>query len=411
MMRNRASAIASILVAGISFSGTLLAQTTVTYTYNGLPAPIFTDAANVITVLSITVPLALKTSKVTARVQIEYPNSGDLNIYLYSPQGTRTILLEHDCSVANVDTTFDDAAPSAWKDFCPTEAGRGPFKADQPLSNFNSDGSAFGTWRLAVENNESDSRSGWITAFSLTITGTSQLNPATSADSIVNAASFTGSGTIAPGEVISIFGVSLGPSLGVSAPADALPTTLSGTTVLVNGAAIPLYYVSAFQINAEVPFNISPGGTASLQVKSVSGSSSVITVNTTDVVPGLYTIGSGLVRPANTVNQDGSINSALHPAPKGSYISVYASGFGALTPPLTAGAVPPSTPLSNLSGVVSAEIGGQPAIVQFAGAAPGYPGLYQVNLLIPAAILSGTRLVEVYVNGQPTQPGATVQIQ
>jgi uncharacterized protein (TIGR03437 family) len=179
----------------------------------------------------------------------------------------------------------------------------------------------------------------------------------------------------------------------------------------VNNVAIPLLYVSSFQINAQVPFGIAPGGTATLQVNSASGSSSAITLTTTDVVPGLYTTGSGLVRPANTVNQDGSINSALHPAPKGSYISIYGSGFGALTPPLTAGAVPPSSPLSNVSGTVTAYIGGQPATVQYAGAGPGYPGLYQVNLQVPSTILSGTRLVQVYVNGQPTQLGTTVQIQ
>jgi hypothetical protein len=133
---------------------------TVTYDYNGLPLPILPDSADVITLATVTVPRALKTTKVTAKVQLQYPNSGDLNVYLFSPEGTRTILLEHDCSVANVDTTFDDAAPSLWRDFCPVEAGRGPFRPDQPLSNFNSDNSAFGVWTLAVENNQSDSRSG-----------------------------------------------------------------------------------------------------------------------------------------------------------------------------------------------------------------------------------------------------------
>jgi subtilisin-like proprotein convertase family protein len=71
------------------------------------------------------VPVALKMTKVTVQLQVQYPKSGDLKVFLYSPEGTRTILLEHDCSVQNVDTTFDDAAPSSWKDFCPVEAGRG----------------------------------------------------------------------------------------------------------------------------------------------------------------------------------------------------------------------------------------------------------------------------------------------
>ena len=67
---------------------------TVTYSYNGLPLPIYTDAAETITVAGVFVPRSLKITKVTAQVQIQYPNSGDLKVYLFSPLGTRTILLE-----------------------------------------------------------------------------------------------------------------------------------------------------------------------------------------------------------------------------------------------------------------------------------------------------------------------------
>ena len=145
-------------------------------------------------------------SKVTAQVQIQYPNSADLKVYLFSPNGTRTILLEHDCNVQNVDTTFDDLLIGQFsrKDFCPVEAGRGPFPARIfTLANFNGH-SSFGTWSLAVENDESDSRSGWITGFSLTITCAPQLSPITTTSEVVNAASLGGAGTIAPGEAISI---------------------------------------------------------------------------------------------------------------------------------------------------------------------------------------------------------------
>lgn len=392
-------------------SGSLLAQTTATYTYNGLPLPIFTDAANLITVAYIVVPNAVSISKVTAQVQIQYPNSADLKVYLYSPVGTRTILLENDCNVQNIDTTFDDAAQSAWKDFCPAEAGRGPFRPDQPLSNFNKDASSFGTWRLAVENDQSDSRSGWITQFSLTITGTPQLNPVTNASQVVNAASFGGAGTIAPGEVVSILGFGLGPLPGVSAPTGAIPSSLAGTSVLVNGAAVPVLYASAYEVEAQMPFGLTPGGTATLQVNSTGGSGAVLTLNTIDAVPGVYTTGFAGVGAVNAVNQDGSLNSSLHPAAKGSYLTIYASGLGAVNPTLVAGAVPPVSPLSIVAGSVTASIGGLPATVQFAGAAPGYPGLYQINLVVPSTVLSGTRALSLYVNGEPSQAGATVQIQ
>ena len=114
-LRNYRNGIRMLWVTAL-LSGGLFGQTTGTYTYTGLPLPIFTDAANLITVAYIVVPNALAMSKVTAQVQIQYPNSADLNVYLFSPNGTRTILLQHDCNVQNVDTTFDDSASSLWND-------------------------------------------------------------------------------------------------------------------------------------------------------------------------------------------------------------------------------------------------------------------------------------------------------
>jgi uncharacterized protein (TIGR03437 family) len=409
-LRNYRNGIRMLCVTALLSGGLFGQSTTGTFTYNGLPLPIFTDAANLITVAYIVVPNALSISKVTAQVQIQYPNSADLNVYLFSPNGTRTILLQHDCNVQNVDTTFDDSASSSWKDFCPVEAGRGPFRPDQPLSNFNGN-SSFGTWSLAVENDESDSRSGWITGFSLTITGTPQLSPITTTSEVVNAASLGGAGTIAPGEVVSIFGVGLGPLPGISAPTGAIPANLAGSSVLVNGVAVPVFYASAYQIDAQIPFGLAPGGTATVQVTSSSGSGPVLTLNTVDAIPGVYTTGFGGVGPVNAVNPDGSANSVLHPAAKGSYVTLWANGLGAVSPALVAGAVPPVSPLSLVAGSVTASIGGLPATVQFAGAAPGYPGLYQINLLVPSTVVSGTRALSLYVNGEPSQAGATVQIQ
>jgi streptogramin lyase len=79
--------------------------------------------------------------------------------------------------------------------------------------------------------------------------------------SIVNAASGQHTGTVSPGEIISIFGLGLGPTTPVTAtPANGLfPTSLGGVQVLVNGTPIPLLYVSASQINAEIPLGIASG--------------------------------------------------------------------------------------------------------------------------------------------------------
>ena len=237
------------------------------------------------------------------------------------------------------------------------------------------------------------------------------LSPITTTSEVVNAASLGGAGTIAPGEVVSIFGVGLGPVPGISAPTGAIPTNLAGSSVLVNGVAVPIFYASAYQIEAQIPFGLTPGGTATVQVTSSSGSGPVLTLNTVDAIPGVYTTGFGGVGAVNSVNQDGSANSVLHPAPKGSYVTLWANGLGAVNPALVAGAVPPVSQLSLVAGSVTASIGGLPATVQFAGAAPGYPGLYQINLVVPSTVVSGTRALSLYVNGEPSQAGATIQIQ
>jgi len=411
ILKSTAVAASVLLVTGL----TAFAQqtATVTYAYNGLPLLIPVDSADVISIATITVPRALKMTKVTAQLQIQYPNTGDLNVYLYSPQGTRTKLLEHNCSIANVDTTFDDAAPSTWASFCPTEAGRGPFKANEPLSNFNSDDTSFGVWSLAIENDSSDSRAGWLNGFTLNITGTTQVTPTINAMLIGNTASLSNTGTVAPGEMVSIVGLAIGPATPVSAPSGALPTTLGGTMVNFNGTAAPIAYVSQYRADVQVPFNVTPGGTMSVQVVANGQSSNTATVSVLNVAPGVYTASTtiGGAGPTKAVNQTGTLNSVLNPATKGSVIAVYASGLGAVNPAVAAGAVPPTSPLSRVSGDVGAFIGGVAAMVQFAGLAPGSPGVYQVNIMVPATAPSGVQPLQIYSSGVPTQAGATIVIQ
>jgi uncharacterized protein (TIGR03437 family) len=353
---------------------------------------------------------AIKMTHVAAQVQVQYPNSGDLTVNLLSPQLTPATLLAHDCTVQNIDTTFDDSAATAWKTACPVQAGLGPFQPDQPLAVLNNDASSFGIWELVVQNDRSNSSTGWVTGFSLTITGTPQATPIITSQTIVNAASGTGQGLVAPGQSISIFGIGLGPAVGVSAPSGALPLVLGGSSVSINGSAVPLEYSSSFEVRAQAPFSFTAGSTATLQVNANGQSSSAVTLSVVSAVPGVYTntgTGSG---PVTATNQDGSANSTLHPAPKGSIIVFYASGLGAVSPPLVEGAVPPISPLSIAPGV-TATVGGASAPVQFAGLAPGFPGVYQLNVQIPLGEPSGTQELIVYSNGSSSQRAATVEVQ
>jgi uncharacterized protein (TIGR03437 family) len=382
---------------------------TVTYTFSNLPLRIYPASSNIVTVATIIVPRPLKMTHVAVQVQIQYPNSGDLNVYLYSPQQTQTILLAHDCGVQNIDTTFDDSAPSAWKNACPTQPGTGPFQPDQPLAGLNNDVSSYGVWELAVQS-QSNSATGWVTGFAMIITGIPQTIPIINSQTIVNTASQSQEGIVAPGEMISILGTGLGPAAGVSAPSGAWPTTLGGTTVLINGAPAPIAYSSSFEVRVQAPFGIMPGSTASLQVNSNNQASSSVALSVQSAVPAIYTLSGIGVGRIGATNQDGSANSTLHPAPKGSVIVIYASGLGAVSPQLTEGAVPPSSPLSIASGV-TATVGGASAPVQFAGLAPGFPGVYQLNVQVPPGAPSGTQELIVYSNGSSSQRAATVQVQ
>jgi uncharacterized protein (TIGR03437 family) len=111
------------------------------------------------------------------------------------------------------------------------------------------------------------------------------------------------------------------------------------------------------------------------------------------------------------VNPDGSLNSTVRPAPKGAYVTVYAAGLGGVNPALATGKVPPLSPLSTTAFPVTAVVDGITANVSFAGAAPGYPGLYQINVQIPAGAGSGARPITVSAAGAPTQFSATIAVQ
>ena len=118
-----------------AFAPLAFAQTTVSYTFNGLPVPIYPDDWDVISVVRLYVPRSIVINNVTASVQVQYSGAEDLNIYLYSPIGTRTKLLERNCgSLTNIDTTFDDAAPQMFNQVCP-QPGSAPYRGNEPLAN------------------------------------------------------------------------------------------------------------------------------------------------------------------------------------------------------------------------------------------------------------------------------------
>jgi uncharacterized protein (TIGR03437 family) len=408
----RKSILALVVFAPLAFGQ----PQTFTYTYSGLPLPVYPDDWDTVTVISMFVPRSISISKVTVGVTVQYSGVGDLNVYMFSPYGTRTKLLERNCgSLVNIDTTFDDNAPSKFNDYCPTTAGQGPFRGNEPLSNWNGQ-NGFGYWRLAVENNGSG-KSGTISGYSVTITGTVLGPPAIGPNSIVSTSNLNG-GSIAPGDQVSILGVNLGPSPGIRADKTmTLPTTLGSTTVTFDGIAAPLYYVSTNLVQAQVPFSLSPGATTKIQVKSSFGATTVVSLPVVTSNPGVLThdaAGNGQAKAVNqdgTMNGDGSIHSSDVPAAAGTVITVLATGLGVVNPAATEGTVPPSG--STVITPVTATVGGLPATVDYAGLAPAQAGVgtYMVKITLPVRVQSGAARLVLSSDGNTSQLGATNQIQ
>ena len=403
------------LLALLAFTPLVFAQTTVTYSYSGLPIPIYPDDWDTISVIRMLVPKSMTITKVTASVQVNFSGVSDLNIYLYSAAGTRTKLLERNCtdSLSSIDATFDDSAPTKFADACPAASG-GSYKANEPLANSNGQ-NAYGYWRLAIENNGSGN-TGALTGFSVTITGNTYGPPTINSNTIVSASSFKG-GAVAPGEQIALFGVNLGPTPGVRAPAGDLPTSLSQTSVSFDGVPAPLYYASGNLVAAQVPTGLVPGNNTVIQLASSNGATQMLSMPIVPAKPGIFTVEAGGAGQARAINQDGtqngdgSVTGKDLAAPRGSIIQLFASGLGAVDPAIPTGTVAPTTPLSNVVLPVTATIGGVPATVTYAGAAPGQVGLYQMNVMIPLSAPIGTARLVISAGGNYSQDDVTIQIR
>jgi len=218
--------------------------------------------------------------------------------------------------------------------------------------------------------------------------------------SIVNGASFA-PGQVSPGEIISIFGSNMGPTpgLGFTPINGKIDVTLAGTQVLFDNVPAPLIYVSGGQINAIVPYEV-----ASLLN---TGIGTKVTVVRGGVASGQFNAGVTATSPAifsalqtgngqgAILNQNLSANSVSNPAVKGTFVSIYATGEGSLTPFVPTGTITgllPPFPKPILP--VTVMIGGQVAITNYAGEAPTLvSGVLQVNAMVPTNITSGPQQV------------------
>jgi uncharacterized protein (TIGR03437 family) len=243
----------------------------------------------------------------------------------------------------------------------------------------------------------------------------------------LNGASFAADKQLAPGMIASICNSptcnslnTTGSTFGSQTVANSgstWPTTLGGIQLLFNGTSVPLDYVSPTQINFQVPNGAPITGTATAQVVQ-AGTNQILGAGLLPlnaVSPGLFICGAatGTLRQACVVNQDGTVNSGTNAAPRGSIISIYATGEGFVSNAPPDGT--PATAATSATNTVRVFIGTdfvdetplQPGesnggnFLKYSGLAPGFVGLWQINVQIPDAVGPSTQTqIAILVNGE-----------
>jgi uncharacterized protein (TIGR03437 family) len=226
------------------------------------------------------------------------------------------------------------------------------------------------------------------------------LLPAPGIQAVVNAASFTAS-AIAPGEIITVFGIDIGP-VATTGPslngAGQVSTSLQGYSLTFDGVAAPLLYASRNQVNAVTPFAVDGRSSTLVQLITPLRGTYSITIPVSTAAPAMFAVGSSA---GAILNSDLSLNSAARPAARGSSVAIYATGIGALSPPVADGTVVQGAALPAAVAPVSVTIGGLAATVGYQGAAPGLvAGAMQVNVQVPTGVTPGSAVpVTISVGG------------
>jgi uncharacterized protein (TIGR03437 family) len=282
-------------------------------------------------------------------------------------------------------------------------------------------GAGNGGLGYSIDLNPGAQRSGAIhvgsQAFAVTQAGVT--TPAMTLSAVENAASYV-SGSVAPGEIVALFGSNMGPVAGVGAQLSAnkqsLTNTLGGVQVLFDGNPVTLTYASATQIDAIVPVGVAGKGSTQVQVTYQGLNSNTMTMPVVDTAPGIFAADSSGGGGGAILNQDYSLNARLNPAARGSVIAIYMTGAGATTPAAVDGAITSTTaPFPSVVATVTVSIGGVTVPsdqVVYRGAAPGsVEGLTQIDAYVPQSVTPGSAVpVIVTVGGVASQANLTVSV-
>jgi uncharacterized protein (TIGR03437 family) len=262
-------------------------------------------------------------------------------------------------------------------------------------------------------------------AFAATLIATTGTNvvafnpnaPQTSVSCILDSADLQPVTSIAPGELLSLFGEfgSLSPA---TPPPGQVPTSLAGVTVDLNGIPSPLLYVAGGQVNFQAPFEIVGAASASIDFTSslngisdslalpIVATNPVAFINTPvpppSVQPCIYESSASVNGTFPLAfNPDGSINACMNPAPAGSVVTLFLDGLGVTSPAQVTGAISPNPGPTLSSPAITAN--GGVTVVSVTALPGSISGIWQVNLQIPAKATAGGNQVSLSAGSVPVR--------
>ncbi|HUG81279.1 MAG TPA: IPT/TIG domain-containing protein [Bryobacterales bacterium] len=234
---------------------------------------------------------------------------------------------------------------------------------------------------------------------------------------VVNGASFAPpTFPIAPGTLVALVGTGLSATT-TGATVTPLPTNLGNVSVAINGISAPLFFVSPGQIAAQVPFAAAEnaGNTATIVVTNNGVASNSVQVPLAATSPGIFSfsqngLGAGIIVDSFTFEP----NSPTLPASEGDFVSIFLTGLGAVDPAIGDGFPAPAAELALATdpGIeVLFGFSGTPGRVTYAGGAPNFVSLYQINVEVPALDIVGPNVPVAMVTSNGWSDFVTIAIE
>jgi uncharacterized protein (TIGR03437 family) len=215
---------------------------------------------------------------------------------------------------------------------------------------------------------------------------------------VTNAASFA-AGSLAPGEIATIFGSNVTSSTGIKFTSSLpLPKEFLNVSVMINGSAAPLFAVDNVhgqqQINFQVPWEVASGSTATVVIANNGATSSPMFAPVLAAQPGIFAYSSAGQNFGAILHSNFQLADTAHPAKGGETVLIYCTGLGAVSSPPGDGAAGSGQATKSTASIM---IGGMKAPVSFSGLAPGFVGLYQVNAEVPMGLGPGNQPVVITI--------------